>query len=266
MKLNNNIFLTLAFLMASLMVKAQTIEYSYEPLSTTSCNIFANATTVDNYEHLTSLSRPKFNDEAVVLECKTNNSTSFLASIYSINYGFKAGYNYKISVYYKGDKDVSDGYYPRVGLKISTTNGGTDAGTNCVGPSSYLIADASDFDMSISNSSYAWKTNLIDVTLAQNADYLLVGAFPYVGTAQPANIFIRKIQIVETAPPVSFTLAPATLNIACGSSTPQTFTVTNVHSTPGVTAHNWIWAAPTMAGCTMAAPRRNTFQPAPPIH
>lgn len=239
MKLKNTFFLIPTFLIASLLGKAQTIEYAYESLSTTSCNIFANATMVDNYEHLTALSRPKFSDESVVLKCKTNGSSSFLTTIYSINYGFKAGYNYKISVYYKGDKDVNDGFYPMVGLKISTTNGGTDANTNCVDPSAFSIADANTFDMSIANNSYAWKTDLIDVTLAQNANYLLVGAFPYSGTTQPANIFIRKIQIVETAPPVAFTLAPATLSITCGSATPQTFTVTNVHSTPGVIAYNW---------------------------
>ncbi|MCO5236311.1 MAG: T9SS type A sorting domain-containing protein [Chitinophagaceae bacterium] len=239
MKPNNKIFLISIFLIASLLGKAQTIDYAYEPFSTMSCNIFASAVTVDNYEHRTALSRPKFSDESVVLRCKTNGSTSSLATIYSINYGFKAGYNYKISVYYKGDKDVNDGFYPLVGLKISTTDGGIDDGTNCIDPSAYSTTNINTFDMSIANSSYAWKADLIDVTLTQNANYLLVGAFPYVGTTKFANIFIRKIQIVETAPAVSFTLAPATLNVTCGSSMPQTFTVTNVHSTPGVTAYHW---------------------------
>lgn len=66
----------------------------------------------------------------------------------------------------------------------------------------------------------------------------MVAAIPQVGSVSQ-TVLVRKITIEETAPAVSFTLAPATLALVCGSTSPQTFTVTNVNGTPGVTAYNW---------------------------
>lgn len=88
------------FCLANVFVYAQTttlIDYSYEALSSTSCNVFSTNTVIDGYNHLTTLSRPKFSDDAIKLECKPNNSSTVLSTIYSINYNFKQGYNYKIS-------------------------------------------------------------------------------------------------------------------------------------------------------------------------
>ena len=52
---------------------------------------------------------------------------------------------------------------------------------------------------------------------------------------------ISKITITESpiTIPISFTLAPSSTSLACGSITPVTFTVTNVNSTPGVTSYTW---------------------------
>lgn len=239
MKITLKALVTLTFFFIQFTAGSQEIDYSYAQLSTTSCNIFASATDVANYEHLTALSRPKYADNSVLLECKTNNSTSVLSSIYSIKYSFKTGYNYKISVYYKGIKDVADGFYPSVGIKTSTANGGTASGTDCVSPSVYSKDNMNTFVQSASGSNYGWVLNLISFTATSNSDYLLVGAFPHNSTLYLASIYVRKIQITETPPPASFTLAPASLNISCGSATPQTFTVTNVNNTTGVT--NYVW-------------------------
>ena len=155
---------------------SQTFDYAYRTF-TTSCNFFATAATIGNCEHLTSLSRPSYDDNSVILKCKTNGTNSVLATIYSIKYSFKAGFRYKISVNYKGVKDVSDGYFPNIGLKISNDNGGIDAGTDCIDPSAYALSSSATFVQGASGSSYAWANNLIDVTASQNSDYLLVGAF-----------------------------------------------------------------------------------------
>lgn len=55
------------------------------------------------------------------------------------------------------------------------------------------------------------------------------------------TIEIKNITITETAPTTgpTFTLAPTSVNIQCGSTTAQTFTITNVNNTPNVTAYNW---------------------------
>ncbi len=211
------------------------INYEYENLS--GCNVFATATTIDGYSHLTTLSRPQFNNnEAISLITKSNGSSSVLSTIYSINHNFKLGYNYKISVYYKGAKGSTDAFFPNVGLSISTTNGGTDAGTTCVGPSAYSVANANNFIVGSSGSGFAWANNLIDYTMTQNADYLLVGAFPFPSTTESDTVFVKQIKIVETAP---FSLSPSSLPLTCGSTAPQTFTVNNLFNLSGTISYTW---------------------------
>lgn len=221
-------------------VKSQTIDYAYKQLSTTSCNVFSSVTVVDNYEHLTAISRPKYNDNSILLDCKTNNSTSVLSTIYSIKYSFKVGFNYKININYRGEKDAADGFFPSVGLKISTTNGGSVSATNCVGPSSYPLSDANTFTQYASGSSYAWvQNNIFDVTVTQAADYLLVGAFPWSTTSYTGKIFVRKIQIIETPPAGAFTITPASHTLAFGSTSPVTFTANNNNNITGITNYTW---------------------------
>ena len=108
------------------------------------------------------------------------------------------------SVYYKGEKHSSDPYFGSVGLKISSTNGGTSTGTNCLGPASYSMTDEATFVHGASGSSYAWANNLVDANPTQNYDYLLVAAFPWANTTyfDYASIYVRAIQIVETLNPI----------------------------------------------------------------
>ncbi len=230
--------LIIILLLTVVFAKSQTIDYSYEQISTTSCNIFASATTIDNFEHLTTLSRPKFADNSVVLECKPNSSSTLLSTIYSIKYNFKAGYNYKISVYYKGTLTTPDALYPSVGLLIGTTNGGTDAGTNCIAPSQFSLSNANNFIQSTANGTYAWANNIINSTLTQNADFLIVGGFPTFSTTQTGKIYVRKIQIVETAVNPPFTLTPNSISTTCGTGFTQTFTVNNVNN---LSVSSYVW-------------------------
>lgn len=67
---------------------------------------------------------------------------------------------------------------------------------------------------------------------------MIVGAICSSATAPLQTFYIRKITIVETPPPPTFTL-PATVNIPCGSTDPQTFTITNEYNSPGVTGYTW---------------------------
>jgi hypothetical protein len=198
-------------------------------------HIFSSATTVNTYTHLTSLSRPKYSDNSVVLETKTNNSTTVLSTIFSIEYNFKVGYRYKIKANYKGEKDPQDGFYPSLGFKLSGTNGGTDNGTNCVAASSYNLSDANTFAQGSSGSSYANSSDLIDITMTHAASYLLVGSFPAADTGYLGKVFLRKIFIIEIPP---FSLL-ATTTIGCGSTSPVTFTATNDNSLSGITNYTW---------------------------
>lgn len=185
------------------------------------------------------MSRPKYADNSILLECKVNNSTSVLSTIYSIKYNFKVGFNYKISVNYKGVKHIDDGYYPSIGLKISTTNGGTASETTCVGPSLYSISNAATFTKGDAGSSYAWANDFIDITLSQAAEYLLVGVFPYDVTTRTGYIYVRKIQIIETPPAGAFTISPGVSSMTCGSTSPITHTINNNNNITNITNYTW---------------------------
>jgi hypothetical protein len=235
-KLNSLLFLSV-LLITTFYAKSQTIDYAYKSFSASSCNIFSTTTIIDNYEHQTSLGRPKYNDNSVLLESKTNGTNSVLSTIYSIKYNFKIGYNYKISVYYKGEKDSDDGHFPSVGMKISLTNEGTNSNSDCVSPQAYSIANANIFSQSVAIGTYGWKTNLIDVTITQPAEYLIVGAFPWVGTTKAGKVFVRKIQIIETPP--LFTISPISETISCGSTSSKIFTVNNLNNPQGTLSYDW---------------------------
>lgn len=98
MKKANTFLLMSYIILTPFLAKTQTIDYAYKPLSTESCNVFSTTTVVDNFEHLTALSRPIFTDNSIRLESKNVNTTTIQSTIYSIKYNFKAGYNYKISI------------------------------------------------------------------------------------------------------------------------------------------------------------------------
>lgn len=218
----------------SILVQSQTnttIDYAFESLSTTSCNVFDTVTKVDNIEHLTALGRPRYTDNSILLQCDKNNSTTVKATIYSIKFSFKTGYTYKISVNCKGEIPGGSGFFPYVGLKISDVNGGTDVGTDCSGPPNYSFQNANTFNYGVQSSSYAWSNNLINSTITQNSNYLLIGAFPSntTSTGNSGSVYIRKIQIIETAPSPSCTpVSGLSLNVPANTCTSGSFSVNNL--------------------------------------
>lgn len=237
-----NIIIALISFGCSSTLFSQTIDYAYKAnlLDTPACNTFSSPKSVDNFIHRTSLSRPKYDDYSIKLECQSVNSSNVKASIYSIQYPFKIGFRYKIDIYYKGKSDVPGDFSPNVGIKIASTNGGIDSGTTCTSPAQTPISNASTFTTSPSGSSYAWtNSNYFDVTITQPASHLLVGAFPYPNSTSLGTVWIRKIQIVEIPPAGAFTISPATTSLNCGSTTPITFTTNNNNSITGITNYTW---------------------------
>ncbi|MFZ6023974.1 MAG: hypothetical protein ACOYVG_05905 [Bacteroidota bacterium] len=72
-----------------------------------------------------------------------------------------------------------------------------------------------------------------------NQPTLEVTAFPATDGGTK-TVRVRKIRIVETPPTPTFTLSPSpTLNVPLGTNAPQTFTVTNIYNSPGVTSYEW---------------------------
>src|SRR6185437_1497944 len=73
--------------------------------------------------------------------------------------------------------------------------------------------------------------------LSTAMSFLYAGSFPQL-YGSSSTIEINKITITETPPSVSFTL-PASTTFGCGAATLQTFTVTNVYGTTGITNYAW---------------------------
>jgi hypothetical protein len=217
------------------------IDYSYENIDTNSCNIFAQPLTVDNFVHRTNFGRPKFSDYSVVLDNENISVSNSGLTGYGVPFNFKSGYNYKISVFYKGTRLNSTQSYPSIGIRISNNNGGIDSGVNCPSSlSNVSLSSIGAYQQEVSGQNYAWKNNLIDVTLSQNNSHLLIAGFPWFSSGTRASIYVRKIQIIETPPPPAFSISPSSLSITCGSTLPiQKFKINNVNNTPGVTAYNW---------------------------
>lgn len=252
--MKKHIFITLAVasgVLLSVTAFPQDVAIDYTKWSPSSppCNIFGEAinvpATVDGASstilHLTTIGQPQLNTspKEIRLACQYVNASSSLGTKYRIEYSFKAGYRYYITVN-AAQLNSTTGTAEGVSLRLDMTNNGSGGTTACGGaqsispnlsgnPSPFTFTDAAFDDRVFPYSS----------PLSSSYSTLEISAIPAQVSGSDNTIRIKNITIEETPPDISFTLAPATLNITCGSSTPQTFTVTNVHSTPGVTAYHW---------------------------
>ncbi|HET7115470.1 MAG TPA: hypothetical protein VFI29_03225 [Hanamia sp.] len=123
-------------------------------------------------------------------------------------------------------------------VRLDLNNGGNGGNTLCNGTG---VIDASGSG-GLKQSQQITSTTFTDYifnyySLASFEPYLVIAAIPQIGISSQ-TILIRKITIEETPPPVSFTL-PVSLSFQCGSTTPQTFAVTNVYGTTGITNYTW---------------------------
>ena len=224
-------------LLASLGAFSQTISYEYASLGS-SCNVFASPVVHQGYSHKTNLGFPSFvgsPDYYISMQTANYTSSERKATQYSIVFNFKAGYTYSIKVY---GAATSSNYTPMVGLKLSTSDGGSNSSTNCTGPEPFPVSDEQYYSKGPLSTSWAWTSNLINnVTLTQNYGYLLVAALPYPNMTGTQTIKIRKIQILESDPP--FTLSPTTVPVNCGSPVIESFNVYNPNNVSGVTGYTW---------------------------
>lgn len=191
-------------------------------------------------QHVSLIGQPQLNSspKEIRLACKYVSTGSSLGTKYRIDYNFKVGYRYYITVN-AAQQNSTIGYPTGVYLRLDMTNTGGGGGT-CVGAQTISPNySGNPAPYQFSNASFDDRQFVYASPLTANYSTLEISALPAAATGSDNTIRIKKITIEETAPDVSFTLAPASLEIACGSATPQTFTVANVHSTPGVTAYNW---------------------------
>lgn len=213
------------------------------------CNIFGSAinvpATIDGtsgaIQHQTQIGQPIWTttNKYVEMACTYVSSTSILGTKYRINYNFKAGAKYIITVNAAAKTGSTNGTGPN--LRLDLTNAGGGGGTACNGPAS--------IDPNTSGNPAAQRLNSTtysDVSFAWAAE--LTSGFPTleVSSIPTTNggtnaIRIKKITIDETVPisNPSFSLSPTSVSKVCGTALSQTFTVTNVNNTPGVTGYIW---------------------------
>jgi hypothetical protein len=242
-KINLKIILAVAIFFYSAKSFSQTTTtISYDAtssLSTTKCNVFDPPVNVGGQLHTSVIGAATFSTaNGLTLPTNYTNSTmKTKRSDYRISYPFKSGYTYRIDVTAFGYASNSTAY-PSLGAALFTAAGLTYTSTSCVaGDISGFPPLGSIIITQVNGTSTVYSPPSANFTSPSNYDYLVLEA-----TCQAAQdisdlLYIQKIKIIET-PPISFTL-PSSKSLSCGSTTAQTFTVTNVYGTTGITNYTW---------------------------
>src|ERR1700744_5067418 len=215
---------------------SQTIDYSFVSLSTTSCNVFINGPTVQNYVHQTVYGSPTYNStqSAVSLPMNVAPGSAVGVSEYAIAFNFKQGYSYTIQVYASGTAMGTASSPGEVGLGFSTSLPATNSGSNgCNTFPQVAGSDFSSFAVETVGTSWSWLTNLVtNKRMTQNESYLLVAGLPSLQTEAFNYVYVRTIVITETGPTVS--ISPASVSANCGYPVNQTFTLNNTDNIANV--------------------------------
>lgn len=210
------------------------------------CNLFATSTNVPatisgnntTIPHLTAVGQPLYDNvnKTVNLESRINGSQNE-GTEYRINSIFKQGYSYIITITAARIMSVQTG--PNVSLRLDINNGGSGNNTACSGTGIIDASGSGNLKQSqqIGGSSFSDYVFNYNAFSAQQA-YLMVAAIPPSGSVFQ-TILIRKIKIEELPPAASFSISPSSTSITCGATTPISFTINNINSTPGITGYSW---------------------------
>ena len=216
----------------------------------TGCNIFSSSTNVpcslngssSIIAHLSLIAQPEYAgdpDNAVSMDCRpvylNGSITHYEGTEYRITYTFKQNHSYFIEI---TAMCISAAGSPNAVLRLQANNGSGTASSACNGPDNIdptLTGGLMTYN-NISSSQYA-TYNFSYAPFASQQSYLNIAAIPPANTGNQ-TILIRNIKITETPPGPSFSLSPTSVNVSCGSTVNQTFTVTNLSNTPGVT-YEW---------------------------
>lgn len=218
-------------------VKAQTTVIDYTNwTSATGCNIFGTGPLVNGLQHRTVLGTPTYEtvNKSIVLQSDISNGSTRGTS-FRINYNFKKGYTYKITIKawrLKGTSTSSD-----IRLRSELVNSSTTT-SQCAGP---------EFNNNFGGSTATYQYN--DINNGTDKDYIynfnsLQSAFSHLIVGALINFnstiqiaYIKKITIEETAP--ELVLDPKTLPTTCGITTTQAFTVSNPSGLENITSYEW---------------------------
>lgn len=225
---------------SSLVVYSQTttIDYLASGLSTTACNVFNPAVTINGVSHSSYAGGVIFNTtNGIYLATKPQNNPQN-GTAYVINYNFIPGNKYDIKITALGD--------PTLLLKTSVipdfsafpTNGNTlcpaDANVGSYGTVGY-----GQSSNPTAATSAVYTVPQFTITGSTVYPYLIIWASGGRTNRALDGLSISKVVITKT-PPISFTLSPTSVSKTCGTALTQTFTATGTNIPQGATV-SYLW-------------------------
>src|SRR5580658_8900291 len=181
------------FISATLFSQTVTHTFNYSYLIAKGCNIFATATNVNGYNHLTSVGFPYWSTgkAAVALDCAIGSTINTSTTTrYSIAYPFKQYYSYALNAYAEGFTPAGNDQ-PWLGFLVSNSTDGTNSSLVCGGPGSVSNADINTYTNKTYGSSWAWLASPISFVASQNYSYLVLSGYASEGPAQD-SVFVQQ--------------------------------------------------------------------------
>lgn len=215
---------------------SQTV-FDYSTFSTSQCNAFNPSVIINGSTHSTTCGTVQYDNIGHGITLDNNVISSFnYGTEFKLSFNFKQSYSYTIKV--KADAVIGTPSDPWPRLRIDVSSASNGSGAFCNGPESINTTSSLNYynNQQISPGQFVDYTFNIP-SLSTAMSFLYVGSFPQLNGSS-STIEINKITITEIPPSVSFTL-PASTTFACGTTTPQTFTITNVYNTTGITNYTW---------------------------
>ena len=228
---------------------AQLVTLDYSSLTSSSCDVFESITTFQNIFHETKRGDIAKNSSQGGLELKydyNGGGTNQKGSEFALSgITFKKDYKYTIKITAKNNGNYSES----AGLKCNFNTGQIDPqcnGVNFVNQPNSTFGIGGTWFQNVNGTAFVEYTFTSDYLITAQSS-LGIGTFSRFNISSSTNflqtIFIKKIEIIEIAPPPSFTFSPTSLSLPCGDTSSRTFTVTPANIPNGANvAYQWSYS------------------------
>ena len=132
------IVITFSFLPNIFARMASVIDYA--GFNTSQCNAFSPSAVISSVTHNTTCGQPTFNNTSKYVRLSaSNNNFDFKGTEYKINYNFKQGFSYKITVNAVSSTPASNDPKCRLLLGFTSVAGGSGSFCNGIQPISGIV-------------------------------------------------------------------------------------------------------------------------------
>lgn len=230
-------------LLINIYTYAQSTVIDYTLWNTNQCNAFYPFPPIINgLVHTSTCGQPKYDisNRWLKLDAYANGSNIYSGTEFKIDYNFKQGYSYTITVNALSKTPTFP--EPNCGLRVEFTSASSGGGAFCNGVellNGLIQTGINSTNQQIGLTYFSDKTYQFNSISTSKPSINICSNLLYINGAANSYVLIKKITITETTPAANFTLTPSTIAVQRGTSTSQTFTVNNINSTPGVTGYTW---------------------------